>query len=186
MLNLLPDGNFQGLTLQAPERVFVTELTQQSDTWRRDQSPHDRTYSGELPIEGVFSVFVQAGMQEEIWHDLSRKIGFVVTNLSTGEKMERVRVDGGWHLARQGISVVIAQPPGPDPDYYASLPSGAIYAKNYRMDVFDNLPQMPEPGAVLEIYVKYRGFQSDPVRVNVVLSDQDGSRPGHPDPLPTP
>lgn len=162
------EEGFQGLTLLAPETVFVTEIEQGSFIWERGSAPRQTTYEGTLKLKGRFSVFVPGGQQEKIWSRLSDKIDFVVKDLKTGEVQKRKGSHGGYYLARKGIS--IQRVPPVDPDYdYSAMPSEVIHSEHFYVEVFDLLPVMPVPDTVLEIHAEYMGFTSDPVRVNVRL-----------------
>lgn len=162
------DETFQGFSLEAPETIFVKEIEQGTFIWERGSIPKERTYEGTLDLAGWFAVFVPEGQQENIWSGLSEKINFVVKDLKTGDIQRRSGVHGGWNLARQGLSIHMDESPPLEFDY-STMPSNAIHFERFNIEVFDDLPFMPEPDTTLRIHLEYMGFTSDPVRVNVRL-----------------
>ncbi len=161
------DKGFQGLLLEAPSAVYVEEVVQHPFPWEGRSAPSKVMHDGTLRIDGVFAVFVAPGEQEAIWSGFPDNVNFVMTDLQTGTKHTRNRVDGGWRLARQGMSVSIAPATVPKQDY-STMPSGEIVQQRFTFDVFDDLWTIPAPETTVEIYLEYRGFTSNREQVKVL------------------
>lgn len=163
-----PPEGFEGFILEAPDVVYVRQVEE-----RDRMTAIDVTYGGELVLKGTFSIFVPEGDKEKIWWNLSDKIDFVAIDLKSGEVHKRNRVAGGWNLARAGVSVTLAPPPFEPKFDPCGYPGNTIDFRRFGIEVFDDIATMPTPDTTLEIYLEYMGFQSEPVRVEVLKQTDD-------------
>lgn len=148
---------------------MLQKIRQGAFIWESAPAEPAYTYIGTLPVHGVIAIFVPAGRQFETWHQFEKRVHFCVRNPHTGRTYRSSYVDGGWNLARQGVSVQMAQPPV-IPELYAQLPDNQIDERRFSIDLLDRLIDVPEPGETLEVTAEYMGSISNTVTIKVVKS----------------
>lgn len=112
-----------------------------------------------MQLEAIIQIYTPEGQQYQTWINHDRRLIFYVKDLRTNEIQVSSVVDGGWNIARKGISVQMHNPPMPTEEQFSQdHPANKILRKHLYAELDDQLPSLYAAPATLEIYAKYSGF----------------------------
>lgn len=162
---------FEGIIIKAEKDVVV--LCKQfvgSPIWQRS-ADQQYDYFGSIKIHGVAQIFTPQGKQYEMWNRFEKRIKFIVEDLSDNIVTESSYVDGGWNIARKGISVQMAIDRNPisESDYNRLNPGNQIIKKHFIYALDDHLHTLYSKPTTLNIYATYLNFKSNKVFVDVLI-----------------
>lgn len=155
--------------IEAPREVALHKIKQGHFIWESAPVEPEYTYAGTLPLHGRVAMFVPTGKQFDTWVNFENRVNFCVRNSQNGKIYRNSHVAGGWNLARQGVSVQMAEPPF-IPEVYALLPDNQVDERRFSIDLIDRLSDMPEPGDTIEVTAEYMGVTSNTVTIKLVAA----------------
>jgi exonuclease III len=147
----IPD-NFEGIVIRKARHLDGSEIAMP------------------MQLEAVIQIFTPASQQYQIWINHERRLIFHVKNLQTNQIQQSSVVDGGWNVARKGISVQMHQPPSLSEEEFNLLtPANQIVREHLYVDLNDQLPELYNSPATLEVYATYSGsdFVSNTIRLEL-------------------
>jgi len=165
--------DFQGIVIAGPGEATFRRTKVGRSMW--DRSGEDAfEYFGELDVQGIVQIHTPAGRQYDTWFRFDRRLTFVVRDLADGSIQTTSQVDGGWNLARQGVSVQMAPSPEEmvtEERFNAASESGKVVRRRFIYSIDDHLPTLYSRATTLEIHAQYLHFRSNPIRVRVNVED---------------
>lgn len=168
--NLMTDNSLSKVEIiEAPHEVALHKIKKGHFIWESAPTEPEYTYAGTLPLHGRVALFVHTGKQLETWLNFENRVNFCVSNPKTGKVYRNSHVAGGWNLARQGISVMMDEPPF-IPEIYAQMPDNQVDERRFSIDLIDRLSDLPEPGDTIEVTAEYMGVTSNTVIIKVVAA----------------
>lgn len=163
----------QGIVIAGPAVATFHRRKTSRPIWDRSEG-ETFDYFGELVIEGVVQIHTPAGRQYATWFNFDKRVSFVVRDRNHGTVQTSSHVDGGWNLARKGLSVQMALSPGDsitEDAFNAASESGRVISRRFIHRLDDLLPSLyPEP-TTLEIHAEYLEFRSNTILVEVRVAD---------------
>lgn len=155
--------------IEAPHEVALHKIKQGHFIWESAPAEPEYTYAGTLSLHGRVAMFVPKGKQLDTWVNFEKRVNFCVRNPLNGKIYRNSYVDGGWNLARQGVSVQMAVPPF-IPEVYAQLPDNQVDERRFSIDLIDRLSDVPKPGDTIEVTAEYMGITSNTVTIKLVAA----------------
>lgn len=173
--NVMTDNSLSKVEIiEAPQEVALHKIKKGHFIWESAPKEPEYTYAGTLALAGRVAIFVPKGKQLDTWVNFDHRVHFCVRNPLTGKTYKSSYVAGGWNLARQGVSVQMAEPPF-IPEVYAQMPDNQVDERRFSIDLIDRLSDMPEPGDTIEVTAEYMGVTSNTVTIKL------GAAPEEPD-----
>lgn len=166
-LNMPADS--QGIVIEGPAEVtFHRQAVGRPIQDRSNGAAFD--YFGSLPIEGKVQIHTPAGKQYQTWFRFEKRLTLVVKDLNTHAVQRSSYVGGGWNLARQGVSVVMAPHPEDavsEAQFNTFMDSGKVISRQFSYQLDDHLPTLYGSPTTLEIHAEYLNLRSNKIRVKV-------------------
>jgi hypothetical protein len=168
----LPE-HFEGIVIVGPREVSFRKAGVGTPIWVRSADEGEAfDFFGELRIEGQVRIHTPEGAQYRTWFNFDKCVTYVVKDLSDGSTQVSSHVDGGWNLARKGLSVQVALRPGEvmsEAAFNAGSESGKVIGKHFSHQLDDLLPNLYSRPTTLEIHAEYLDFRSNAIRVEVKI-----------------
>jgi hypothetical protein len=162
-------ADFQGIVIEGPDEVTFQKKAVGRPIWDRSNGAAFE-YFGSLPVEGKVQIHTPVGKQYETWFRFDKRLTLVVKDLKNNAVQRSSHVEGGWNLARQGVSVVMAPHPEEsvsETEFNQHMDGGKVIAREFTYPLDDHLPTLYAEPTTLEIHAEYLGFRSNRIRVKV-------------------
>jgi len=161
--------DFQGIVIEGPAEVsFQKKKVERPVGDRSNDAAFD--HFGGLNIKGRAQIHTPEGKQYQTWFRFDKRLTFVVKDLKDNAIQRSSYVDGGWILARKGVSVLME--PHPDesvsePEFNKMMEGGKVISRHFTYQLDDHLPTLYSEPTTLEIHAEYLGFRSNTILVKV-------------------
>jgi len=168
-LNLPAD--FQGIVIEGPAEVSFQKKQVVRPFWDRSNDAAFELFGG-LNIEGRAQIHTPVGKQYQTWFRFDKRLTFVIKDLKDGSIQKSAYVDGGWNLARQGVSVTMAPHPEEsisEPEFNKMMEGGKVISRRFTYQLDDHLHTLYSKPTTLEIHAEYLDFRSNTIRVKVIV-----------------
>lgn len=168
---ILPE-DFEGIVIEGPAEVSFQKKKVERPFWDRSNETAFEHFGG-LNIEGKVQIHTPEGKQYQTWFRFDKRLTFVVKDLTSNAIQRSSYVDGGWNLARQGVSVTMAPHPEEavsEPEFNKLMDGGKLISRQFTYQLDDHLHTLYSEPTTLEIHAEYLDFRSNKilVKVNVV------------------
>ncbi|WP_394003672.1 hypothetical protein ACF3M1_02630 [Luteimonas sp. WGS1318] len=161
----------QSFVIEGPAAATFRKQVVARSPWTHGDGPVEAWF-GDLVVEGTVSIDTPPGTQYATWFNFEKRLTFVVRDLRDGSVRTTSHVDGGWNLARRGISVQMAPPPldsVSEDDFNLQAPHGSAISRRFIYRIDDHLPDLYSAPTTLEIHAEYLGARSNAIRVEVLI-----------------
>ena len=167
-------ADFQGIVIEGPTEVTFHKKTVARPAWDRSDGEVAQHFGG-LNIEGKVQVHTPVGKQYQTWFRFDKRLTFVVKDLTSNAVQRSSYVDGGWNLARQGVSVTMAPHPEEsvsEAEFNTFMDGDKVISKHFIYQLDDHLHTLYAEPTTLEIHAEYLDFRSNKIRVKVTVADE--------------
>jgi hypothetical protein len=167
-------ADFQGIVIEGPAEVTFQKQTVSRPAWDRSGGEIVE-YLGGLNIEGKVQIHTPVGKQYQTWFRFDKRLTFVVKDLTSNAVQRSSYVDGGWNLARQGVSVTMAPHPEEsvsEAEFNTSMDGGKVISRHFIYELDDHLHTLYAEPTTLEIHAEYLDFRSNKIRVKVNVTSE--------------
>lgn len=167
-------AEFQGIVIEGPPEVTFQKQTVARPAWDRSGGEVAENFGG-LSIEGKAQIHTPEGKQYQTWFRFDKRLTFVVKDLTTNAVQRSSYVDGGWNLARQGVSVTMAPHPEEsvsEAEFNKLMHGGKVISRHFIYQLDDHLHTLYAEPTTLEIHAEYLDFRSNKIRVKVNVVDE--------------
>lgn len=167
-------SDFQGIVIEGPAEVIFQKQTVSRPAWDRSGGEIVE-YFGGLNIEGKAQIFTPEGKQYQTWFRFDKRLTFVVKDLESNTIQRSSYVDGGWNLARQGVSVTMAPHPEEsvsEAEFNTFMDGGKVISRPFIYELDDHLHTLYAKPTTLEIHAEYLDLRSNKIRVKVNVADE--------------
>jgi hypothetical protein len=145
--------------------LFIVSLTMGSDKMdeyqglKIDVDPSDFKESGEVKINGEFSIFVNCGSQYSTWFQFPATIQYTLKDLDTGDIFKSM--DNELSISWDGNEIY---------DHYAKEPCNRIITKGFSTTLTEIYFENPskKPITNFELNASYLGHTSNSLTINNV------------------
>lgn len=166
--------DFQGIVIEGPAEVSFHKKKVERPVWDRSSEAAIEHFGG-LNIEGKAQILTPEGKQYQTWFRFDKRLTFVVKDLKDNAVQRSSYVDGGWNLAREGVSVTMA--PHPEESVseleFNKLMDGAkVISRRFTYQLDDHLHTLYSEPTTLEIHAEYLDFRSNTILVKVHVTGE--------------
>ena len=161
----------QSFVIEGPASATFRRQAVAPSPWTHGDGPVDAWF-GDLVVEGTVAIDTPPGTQYATWFNFEKRLTFVVRDLRDGSVRTTSHVDGGWNLARRGVSMQMAPSPsdGMSEDAFnLHAPHGPAISRHFIYRIDDHLPDLYSEPTTLEIHAEYLGARSNAIRVEVLI-----------------
>ena len=161
----------QSFGIDGPRPAIFRRQTVARSPWTHGDGPLDAWF-GDLVVEGTVAIDTPPGTQYATWFNFEKRLTFVVRDLRDDSVQTTSHVDGGWNLARRGLSVQMAPSPseGMSEDAFnMHAPHGPAISRPFTCRIDDHLPDLYSAPTTLEIQADYLGARSNAIRAEVLI-----------------
>lgn len=167
-------ANLQGIVIEGPAEVTFQKQTVARPAWDRSGGEVAEHFGG-LNIEGKAQILTPEGKQYQTWFRFDKRLTFVVKDLESNTIQRSSYVDGGWNLARQGVSVTMAPHPEEsvsEAEFNKLMHGGKVISRHFIYQLDDHLHTLYAEPTTLEIHAEYLDFRSNKIQVKVNVVDE--------------
>lgn len=161
----------QSFVIEGPASATFRRQAVAPSPWTHGDGPVVAWF-GDLVVEGTVAIDTPPGTQYATWFNFEKRLTFVVRDLRDDSVRTTSHVDGGWNLARRGVSVQKAPSPsdGMSEDAFnLDAPHGPAISRHFIYRIDDHLPDLYSEPTTLEIHAEYLGARSNAIRVEILI-----------------
>jgi len=161
--------DFQGIVIEGPVEVSFQKKKVGRPPWDRSNDAAFEHFGG-LNIEGKAQIHTPEGKQYQTWFRFDKRLTFVVKDLKDNAVQRSSYVDGGWNLAREGVSVLMEPHPEElvsEPEFNKMMEGGKVVSRHFTYQLDDHLRTLYSEPTTLEIHAEYLDFRSNTLLVKV-------------------
>lgn len=166
-----PSAVVQSIVIEGPAAATFHKQAVARSPWTHGEGPVEAWF-GDLVVEGTVSIDTPPGTQYATWFNFEKRLTFVVRDLRDDSVRTTSHVNGGWNLARRGISVQTAPSPSDgmtEDAFNLQAPHGPAISRHFIYRIDDHLPDLYAAPTTLEIHAEYLGARSNAIRVEVLI-----------------
>ena len=161
----------QSFVIEGPASATFRRQAVAPSPWTHGDGPVVAWF-GDLVVEGTVAIDTPPGTQYATWFNFEKRLTFVVRDLRDGSVRTTSHVNGGWNLARRGVSMQMAPSPsdGMSEDAFnLDAPHGPAISRHFIYRIDDHLPDLYSEPTTLEIHAEYLGARSNAIRVEILI-----------------